>query len=141
MCSKLICSGCGEYLEPERIYKHRYCLACHAAWARANRPEVGRLSKIEQKKIKTRDETKRLIRHKRIIKTPCVICQNEKIEIHHRNYDDPKDIVFLCRKHHLMIKEYYWFEEIINKLPPAECIDGFSTGNIVVQTTKSKIAL
>jgi len=31
---------------------------------------------------------------------PCEICNSYKTEIHHQDYNDPYDIIWLCRKHH-----------------------------------------
>jgi hypothetical protein len=33
-------------------------------------------------------------------KQPCSICGAPKAEKHHKNYDAPLDVVWLCRKHH-----------------------------------------
>jgi hypothetical protein len=35
---------------------------------------------------------------------PCAIC-GEPAERHHRSYDDPLDVAWLCREHHSMIHD------------------------------------
>jgi DNA-directed RNA polymerase subunit M/transcription elongation factor TFIIS len=39
----------------------------------------------------------------KIIKEPCRVCGHEKSEAHHKDYDRPYDIIWLCRKHHIEI--------------------------------------
>jgi hypothetical protein len=31
---------------------------------------------------------------------PCVVCDAEKVDGHHPDYDRPMDVVWLCRRHH-----------------------------------------
>jgi hypothetical protein len=31
---------------------------------------------------------------------PCVVCGDPKAEGHHRDYDKPAEVVWLCRRHH-----------------------------------------
>lgn len=58
---------------------------------------------LEKERIKQccRTKTDYLINKGLIIKTPCVICGSEKSEAHHFNYNDPWDVKFYCRKHHM----------------------------------------
>lgn len=35
-----------------------------------------------------------------IDRKPCEVCNPEKSEAHHPNYDRPYDVIWLCRKHH-----------------------------------------
>ncbi len=51
-------------------------------------------------KTKCRTETKRLIEKGKINKTPCEVCDNPIVECHHNDYNDPKDVKWLCKKHH-----------------------------------------
>lgn len=40
------------------------------------------------------------IRKGKIIRKSCEKCGNEKSEAHHPNYNEPLNIIWLCRKHH-----------------------------------------
>jgi hypothetical protein len=41
------------------------------------------------------------LRSGKLKKKPCVICgSNKNLEAHHRDYDKPLDVVWLCRMHH-----------------------------------------
>ena len=40
------------------------------------------------------------IRDKRLIKQPCEICGEEKVQAHHEDYSKPLEVRWLCIKHH-----------------------------------------
>ncbi len=50
-------------------------------------------------KNKVRYQTATAIRRGLIVRKPCK-CGNEKSEVHHRDYSNPCDIEFLCRRCH-----------------------------------------
>ena len=35
-----------------------------------------------------------------LVPEPCVVCGNEKVEAHHSDYTKPKEVTWLCVKHH-----------------------------------------
>ena len=45
----------------------------------------------------------------RIKKSPCTICKNPMSEAHHNDYSKPKDIIWLCKKHHGIIRRMEHF--------------------------------
>lgn len=49
---------------------------------------------------RVRAKTSWAIKTGRIIKEPCKVCGNEKVQAHHLDYNDPFNIVWLCRTHH-----------------------------------------
>lgn len=53
-------------------------------------------------KIKARKIVYSAIRNKSIISKPCVECNNKKTEAHHEDYDKPLEIIWLCKKHHIV---------------------------------------
>lgn len=56
---------------------------------------------IEGKKIRCRSATNVLILKNKIKKSPCVVCGSRKSEAHHTDYKNPKNVIFLCSKHHV----------------------------------------
>ena len=40
------------------------------------------------------------IKKGKIIKTPCIVCGETKVDAHHDDYSKPIDVIFLCRVHH-----------------------------------------
>lgn len=58
---------------------------------------------LYNKKQACRNKTHHLIKSGEIKKQPCEVCNSETSEAHHKNYDDPYDIQWLCRKHHAEI--------------------------------------
>lgn len=56
-------------------------------------------------KNKIRAETNRLIARREIKYKDCQIGKNceGRMEVHHRNYNNPKLVYFLCNKHHVEI--------------------------------------
>jgi len=98
------CSKCGGDLG-DRYGKQRYCKACHAANMRATRPKHSELSPEARKKANTRAYSRMLVLSGVIKKTPCVVCGDEKSERHHPDYDKPREVIWLCRRHHLELHE------------------------------------
>ena len=45
--------------------------------------------------------TSNAVRDGRLIKQPCEICGESKVEAHHDDYSRPLDVRWLCRRHHL----------------------------------------
>lgn len=47
-----------------------------------------------------REVTRRLIRTGQLQRRPCRVCGDPNVEAHHRDYGNPADIEWLCRRHH-----------------------------------------
>jgi len=43
------------------------------------------------------------IRSKKLIRKPCAVCGNLKVDAHHPDYSRPLEVIWLCRKHHIEI--------------------------------------
>jgi hypothetical protein len=92
------CSRCGG--NNTRFPRQRYCLACHAAYMRANRPSYDQLSKEEKKKSNCRAYANTYQRRGKLDPKPCEVC-GEQAEKHHPDYSQPLHVSWLCRAHHL----------------------------------------
>jgi hypothetical protein len=55
---------------------------------------------LKSQKSDTRFLTRNLIRQGVIKKLPCEICDKNKSDGHHIDYEFPLEIIWLCRKHH-----------------------------------------
>lgn len=52
-------------------------------------------------KYNTHNITCNAIRDGILVRQPCAICGEEKVEAHHDNYNLPLQVTWLCREHHL----------------------------------------
>lgn len=95
----LFCSRCEEYLEPQRIWKYRICLKCHAANQRDSRKEYRHFSEEDKVKSRCRAKLNAYIRTRYIAKGVCVEC-GSKAEAHHPDYSKPFEVVWYCKRHH-----------------------------------------
>lgn len=79
---------------------HRYCNPCHAKkmreWRKTN-PQ----NDEQRKKSNCRSYSNTYLKRGKIIKEPCLICGDNKSQIHHSDYNKPLLITWYCRKHHL----------------------------------------
>lgn len=45
----------------------------------------------------------RALRRGELTKEPCSVCGSNNSEMHHRDYTQPLDVVWVCRRHHGML--------------------------------------
>lgn len=91
------CSKCGgERDRPDQ----RYCRACHAAYQREHRPKHTDLKPAERRKANTRAMSGVYTKRGNIERQACEICDGEKAERHHEDYNDALTVVWLCRPCH-----------------------------------------
>lgn len=50
-----------------------------------------------------RTETNKLIIQGVIVKEPCAICGDMKVQCHHEDYENPSDVTWLCLEHHYAV--------------------------------------
>lgn len=94
------CCKCNNKIEPSRIGQ-RYCRSCHKEWQRLYRPKHSELSEEQRKKANARSYVNVYIRRGLFIKQPCSVCGDVKVEMHHDDYNNPLDVKWFCRKHHM----------------------------------------
>ena len=83
----------------EIFTKCKYCNKCNAEYMRSWRKNH-KLSDDQKKKASTRSKTNVLIKRNKLIRKPCEVCGDKKSEAHHHNYEDYRNVSWLCFKHH-----------------------------------------
>lgn len=51
--------------------------------------------------VRCHDAVNNAVRHGRLVRGPCEVCGEKKVDAHHDDYTKPLDVRWLCRKHHL----------------------------------------
>lgn len=93
----LICSKCGT---THRRVGQKYCRDCHAGYMRDWR-KTHPLSPEARKRDAARSHANVGKRRGALIPRPCQKCGAAETEMHHPDYELPRDIVWLCRSCHL----------------------------------------
>jgi hypothetical protein len=123
------CNRCGE-LQPAEYYyaRNNICKKCKRAYRRWHYIKNKEATLLTNRKYKQRKEYKikrarqqmslyyknvkkyrcrglswYYVKRGEIVRTGCEVC-GKKAEMHHLNYDDPKNIMWLCRTHHIAIE-------------------------------------
>ncbi len=96
--------GC---INPVRADDQRYCYDCHARTTREYRirhPYVPKPYKprtpVRIFRDRCRAKSNWLLAKGDIKRTPCIICATEPAEMHHEDYNNPMQIVWLCKRCH-----------------------------------------
>jgi hypothetical protein len=86
------CRKCGGSRRSALTLK---CLDCASSYSKANRPKYSQLTDEQRKRSNARSYTKVLILRGVLVPQPCA-CGAMKVTPHHRDYDNPRDIEWLC---------------------------------------------
>ncbi len=92
-----LCSWCDEVIE--NFKKKNYCKKCSAKYNREWR-KLNPRSLEDKFKDNVRTKTRYRIARGILIKKPCELCGELKVEAHHEDYNKPFDIRWLCIRHH-----------------------------------------
>lgn len=90
------CSRCNSIVEVE---SKRYCRKCNASYARQWR-KTHPLSKQQRFKNIVRRKTGMRIKRGLLIRQPCEVCGETKVQAHHDDYNKPYNVRWLCFIHH-----------------------------------------
>ena len=116
---KKTCSKCDSILDDSRIGKYRYCKRCHAEHMRKNRLRHSELLPEAKKKANCRSYTNVVLKRGNIVKEDCYNCGNDNTQVHHSDYDKPKEVRWVCRPCHLELHVDLELENKINAMPPS----------------------
>ena len=93
----IFCSRC-----PNRRQKGQsYCAECHAAYMREHRPKYSELTDEQRLRTNARAYLHMYVKRGKIVKSPCVVCGDEKVEACHEDYNKPLEVIWRCKKHRL----------------------------------------
>lgn len=67
-------------------------------------------------KIKVREMLRAKVYSGHIKKLPCKLCGDTNSNAHHEDYSKPFDVIWLCRKHHMLVHKKYPTEQEIKNI-------------------------
>lgn len=94
-----LCSKCGGIRNNK---KQRYCTDCHNAYMREWR-KTHPLTPEQRFKDNARSYAQTYKKRGKLVKCPCENCGSPRSQMHHENYNNPLDVVWLCRPCHMTL--------------------------------------
>ena len=94
-----LCAKCNSN---NRRESHSWCKKCHATSMREWR-KTHPMTEAQKVKDRARSYAGVYLREGRIAKENCTSCGSKESQMHHPDYSKPIDIVWLCRKCHLLV--------------------------------------
>ena len=110
------CSHCREVLPLSSFWKagkcglHNRCKKCHQAgcikWRKNNREYVAaamrRIYRTEagRRRAIVRGRVQNALKSGKLVRRPCEVCGDVRVQAHHDDYTKPLDVRWLCPKHH-----------------------------------------
>lgn len=103
-----LCSHCGQ--KPAKPGQ-RYCQGCRR-WIEGFNLRLRPQTKEQKRKSNARRSACAAKKRGKLIQKPCAECGNPSTEMHHRSYDKPLEVIWLCAEHHRklhrMTKRDFW---------------------------------
>jgi len=84
-----------EYIRQWKLKNKEKCSKHFMDWYN----NKGKYDEVQKFKNKTRYKTKQAVNKGELVREGCRVC-GEKAEMHHKDYNDHLDILWLCKKHH-----------------------------------------
>ncbi len=103
-----ITDKCSKCKQTKELITKRYCRKCSNDYLKEWR-KFHTLSAEQKIKDNARHKTNMRIKRGLLIRKPCEVCGNIKVEAHHDDYNKPYCVRWLCfkchREHHKQLKE------------------------------------
>lgn len=111
----LPCKNCGKPFQARpydynRGFKIYCCRGCYNATRPRQPPVAGKKSNYDRKvesarrnpvQSAARRELEGALKRGEVIRHPCFVCRETKVEAHHWDYGRPLSVFWLCRTHHV----------------------------------------
>ena len=94
----MVCSRC----HGPRGRPGRYCHHCHAAYMR-NWRLAHPLTEEQRRRDNCRSYTGVYVRRGKLVRQPCRVCGSKIVQAHHRDYNKPLEVEWVCAEHHRAI--------------------------------------
>jgi len=94
------CPNCDRYTDKKKFDKRiRGITLCRNCYNNSRR-HFKMQNPVSKQKIRARQKAREAVKKGKIIKKPCVVCGETKVEAHHLDYDRPLQVLWMCEKHH-----------------------------------------
>jgi len=105
------CYECANYMERKRYAERRKDFDCILE-DRKRTNERCKFDPVFRLKKNVRMLTFKAIKCGLLVRKPCEVCSEEKVDAHHDDYTKPLDVRWLCRKHHNEHHRREWENEL-----------------------------
>ena len=95
-------SGSGTPMPPSyhKAYYETYHKRPEVRKRKAELAKINRRDPAQREKHEARWKANRAINSGKLVRQPCEVCGNKKVDAHHDDYAKPLSVRFLCRAHH-----------------------------------------
>lgn len=111
ICKYFKCGRCKKQYDRKRYTENRERILIQTkkysqtkAGREVMKKKIARQREKYPEKYKARKMLNNRLMSGKIIKKPCEVCNNKKVEAHHDDYSKPLDVRWLCKYHHLIVE-------------------------------------
>lgn len=80
-----------------------------------NKERLKELEKEASDKYYARRAVTNAIEYGRLVKEPCSVCGEQKVEAHHPDYSKPFEVVWVCKPHHAELDKKRRNDELLKR--------------------------
>ena len=96
-----MCKQCGRIAKREGYARNRDRILERQKGYNASPQARALLKARAPERQRARKLVKDAMRYGKLIRRPCEVCGNEKVDAHHPDYTQPLAVQWLCRSHHM----------------------------------------